>query len=190
MYDYSKKVVKVLLDVELGFKKAFIVLICFVSPACANEEGYGKLPLTAPFELQKLNTQLGLTFKVTKEDNYSFNLRFQSNNANPDQADRLKLEALMGDRHAGSNEKLSKGAPIAISLKVINIDDDGEHIVADMATQYLAIYSWGWGGFDKEIYRLSLLPGKYKVTITTLKDMPEFGATRTEFRVGRAYTGK
>jgi hypothetical protein len=173
--------------------RVFLVVI-FLIPlaACTNYAGYNTLPIIAPFELHKPNNQLELKFRVNKEQHYSFNLIFKYKKN--DSRERKRVSDLMGDFNAGNDEKLSKGEPIAVSLKIISLDDElsggDEYLMTEIGTQYLTLLLLNNGSFNKEIYRLQLLPGRYKVIVTTLKEMPAFKSTKVDFRVSRAHVGK
>ena len=165
-----------------NLRRFLIILVCISLQACAADSNYQKLPVVVPFELHKENAKVEVSFKVTKEDVYSYNLYFKKS-----EGDWRKVLALMETR---TESKITDGVPIFVSLEVYKIEGNDEILDTQWGTLSLPLFGTVKGHYSKEIYAYKMSRGNYKVVLKTTKASPEFQGVQVSFRVGLGHKPK
>jgi len=145
--------------------------------ACANA------PSSWPFEVQKAGNKVEVEFKAGEHRGYLFDLRLMYKEG--DQVDRERVRKLAGRYEQDNNGKLIEpGVPILLRFKIDVIDDSGIKPMLDQVTSELRMTSHGADSFDKRIIEVPLKPGRYRISVESLKDVPELFGTPVIFRIG------
>ncbi|NOT16020.1 MAG: hypothetical protein HOP21_10730 [Methylotenera sp.] len=152
-------------------------------PACTANTIYQKPPITKPFSLHLAHARTEIYFRIVEESDYAYILQFNYKNK---EDSRAVLNLMM---HSERGKPDTDGEPIYVSLEVFKIDKDGEYLQTQYGVQSLPLYSSG-ATFNKLIYRESLLPGLYRVVVTSNKDMPVFNNIKVDFSVSLAHRPK
>ena len=175
---------------QLTSKIGWILIAVFLSfswlSACAARSH--EPPITLPLAIQNQGNKVETEFLISEEGKYAFNLSFRYKEG--DQADKSRVEKLVGSAQLGGDGNPTEpGIPTPLNLKVVQLDDpltDGEHIVLDMSGEIFRLISHG-SAYRKEISRISLMPGHYRATITSMRDIPALEKTIVEFEIKRYF---
>lgn len=151
--------------------------------ACANSAQPPKPPLSLPFEVQKAGSKVETELQIVEDKEYRFTLLFLYKEN--DEEDRARVRKLAGGQGVDKNFKLIEpGIPISLKVKINIIDSTGERTMFEQEVSELSLSGWGSGRFSKRIIYLTLKPGHYRVSIETLKDVPELLGTSVIFQIG------
>ncbi len=74
--------------------------------------------------------------------------------------------------------------PIPVHMQVVELQPNGVRVVYEKDRANLQLQGFGSDYFDKIIDRISLQPGRYRVTVTSLKDIPEMEGIPVSFVIG------
>lgn len=151
--------------------------------ACAQDAGPPNPPLSLPFEVQQAGNKVETELRVVEHRGYSFDLRLMYKKG--DQANRERVRKLAGRYEQDKNGKLIEpGVPILLRLKIDVIDDSGVNPMLEQGVSELKLTSWGGDSFNKRIAEVPLKPGRYRISIESLRDVPELLGTPVILRVG------
>jgi hypothetical protein len=138
-------------------------------------------PIELPFEVQKAGAKVE-TLMRTKEGRigYNFDLEFKFKKNDPE--DRARVNKLTGDASYKKYDGrvTQPGIPIHLRLKIYIIEAAGERPILDKEIhdpQELRLTSGGDDYFCKLIADVNLKPGIYRVSLESLKDVPELIGT-------------
>lgn len=146
--------------------------------ACANA------PSSQPFLVQKAGNKVELEFRAVEHRAYFFNLRFMYKES--DQEDRERVRKLMGGYMTNASGKVTEpGVPIVLKLRIAIVTELGESPILDKEISELRLTSWGGDSFGKEIAVVILKPGRYRIRVESLRDVPELVGTPVIFSIGR-----
>lgn len=90
---------------------------------------------------------------------------------------------------AGSNARFKNGKPLSygismpVKLKVSLLDPSGEKVIYDKEIQQEDMIGAGGMGIEKVIDVIDLRPGRYKVSVQSLKDTPEYSENPVTFGI-------
>ena len=136
-----------------------------------------------PFEVQKAGNKVEIEYRVVKHEFYYFNLRLMYKEG--DQEDRARVRKLAGSYEKDKNGKLIEpGIPIVLRFKINVIDSAGERPMLEQEIPVLGLTSWGGDSFSKQIAGVPLKPGRYRISVESLRDVPELVGTPVIFSIG------
>ena len=136
-----------------------------------------------PFEVQKAGNKVEIEYRAVEHRGYLFDLRLMYKEG--DQVDRERVRKLAGRYEKDNNGKLIEpGVPILLRFKIDAIDDSGVQPMLEQEISELRMTSYGADSFDKRIAEVILKPGRYRISVESLKDVPELVGTPVIFRIG------
>jgi len=145
--------------------------------ACANTTS------SWPFEVQQAGNKVEIEYQAVEHRGYFFNLRLMYKEG--DQEDRARVRKLAGSYEKDKNGKLIEpGTPIELKFKIYTIDSAGERPMLEQKFSVLGLTSWGGDSFDRQIAMVILKPGRYRISVESLKDAPELVGTPVIFSIG------
>lgn len=148
--------------------------------ACADNTQLPTPPLTLPFEVQRTGSKVETELFVVDHREYSFSLKFGFKEN--DGEDRARVKKLVGDDGQFKNGDPGISTPLRIKINLI--DASGDKPLFEQEISVLRLRSWGGNGFDKHIAYVVLKPGHYRVSVESLKDVPELVGTPIAFGIG------
>jgi hypothetical protein len=161
---------------KLFFCAAVTILPCL--SACTKDT-YPPTPrIVLPFAVQKAGTTVETEMRIVEHHDYIFSLCFTYKEG--DQADRARVKKLVGNNHKDGDP----GIPTPLKLKVSVIEPAGERVIVDKEVLELRLRSWGGGWFEKHIDYIKLMPGNYRVSVKSLKNVPELAGESVFLTIG------
>lgn len=149
--------------------------------ACKVSDGLPKPPIQLPFAIQKKGNKVEIKLRVVEHRHYLFNIQFMYKEG--DQVDRARVMKL-----AGEYNLIESGVPIQLRLKINSIEAAGEQtLIKDSILQPEEIrkISHSSTSFNKQFAVVNLKPGHYKISVESLRDVPELIGTPVVFQIGR-----
>jgi len=162
-------------------RRRFIGILAFLPffTACADRTQPPTPPLVLPFEVQKVGSKVETELRIVKRRQYVFSLQFRFNKN--DAADRARVKKLVGEDGQFKNGDPGISTPLRFKISVI--DAEGERPMLEQEISELRLRSWGSDCFDKHIDYVMLEPGYYRISVESLKAVPELDGTLTAFVV-------
>ncbi|MBI5556779.1 MAG: hypothetical protein HY885_04015 [Deltaproteobacteria bacterium] len=157
-----------------------VVLSCF--SACTDSVQLPRAPLHFPFEVQRAGNKIETELQVLERREYSFSLRFGFKEN--DEVDRARVKKLVGDHMIDKYGKLVEpGIPIPLRLRINVVDVAGERTIFEKEISEQGLWAWGGVDFAKLIESMILKPGHYRISVETLKDIPELIGIPVTFNI-------
>lgn len=142
-----------------------------------------KPPLIVPFEAQKAGSTFTTELQVVEHRNYEFALLLKpKKGANIEEVKRL-IELAEGEPGYKNGKPLSYGISIPLKLKISVIESSGEKLIYDKEITKEQMISAGGMGIEKVIDSIELRPGRYRISVQSLKDIPELVSTPITFGI-------
>lgn len=168
---------------------AIILTICPWFSACAIHRLPPKPPIILPFAVEQAGNKVETEVRIVKEQSYSLSLYFM--HRENDQEDIARVRKLTGSAKKNREGRaLEPGIPIPLRVKISVIESEEERLIVDTELSEHRLESWGKNRLGKVITKLILKPGRYRVSIETLKDIPALKGTHINFAIVRTHTGK
>jgi hypothetical protein len=140
-------------------------------------------PLFVPFEAQKAGSTFTTELRVVEHRQYKFALLLQLKKG-ATMEDAKQLMRLAGQFGKDKNGKLVwPGISIPLRLKISVIDSSGEKITYDKEMHEEEEQGGGGMGEEKLIDSIELRPGRYRVSIQSLKNIPELAENPIKFGI-------
>lgn len=139
-------------------------------------------PITLPFEVQKAGIHIETDMEIVQEMEYRFSLLYLYHQG--DEVDFKRVGELAGD--SGLDEKgelIKPGVPVLVKLTIRLIEPAGEKVTFEQDISKLQTVAAGSGRYTKKIVYLKLKPGRYHVSIESLKDVPKLVGTPVQFLI-------
>lgn len=166
--------------------KLLLLVVLIIFPwfsACARDAKPLQPPLSLPFEMQKAGNKVETELRVIEHRGYLFDLQLMYKER--DQVDRARVKKLAGaatiDKYGNLVEP---GILILLRLKIEVVDDSGVKLMFEQEISELRLTSHGADSFDKRIAVVPLKPGRYRISVESLKDVPDLVGTPVIFRIG------
>lgn len=138
-----------------------------------------------PFEAQKAGAKIEVEFRASEHRGYFFILSFMHKKYDREESDRISK--LLGDGAINKNgEFVNPGIPILLHLRIRKIDSAEEPPVFDQAIPALGISAWGSEAVRRHIAIIPLKPGRYRISVESLQDVPELVGIPIVFSIGMA----
>lgn len=162
---------------------SIFILSCLpLIAACAKDIGIRQPPINLPFEVQKAGVRVETEMRIVEEKEYRFALLLMYKKG--DGVDGARVGKLAGRYEKDKNGKLIEpGVPVVLRLKIYVIDSSGDRLMLEQDVSELRRTSAGSGQFNKQVANLTLKPGHYRVSVESLKDVPELIGTPVEFQI-------
>lgn len=162
-----------------------IMLVCIIG--CVAEGP--KPPIMLPFSIHQAGATVSTELRIAEERRYPFSLKFMYNEK--DQADRERVRKLVGayekDKHGNFIEP---GVSTPLKLTISVIDSSGARPLLEKDISALGQEGHGNNFFDRDFDLVRLSPGLYRVTVQSLKDVPELVNTKVIFCIYPRRSGK
>jgi Domain of unknown function (DUF5625) len=136
--------------------------------------------LDVPFEAGRRGAHVDTTMRVLTSDLYTFYLVFQGKEGDRADVDRVQALAGIGNTYAGREE--GGGIPVPVRLRVDRVRGSAGEALLDREFSEHPIETSGTRP-SKAITRMRLAPGKYRIKIEALEDIPELAGTPVRFKV-------
>jgi hypothetical protein len=163
-----------------------IMLICFTGCATADPT---TPPVELPFAVHQKGATVSTRLQMVEERNYPFNLKFYYNEK--DKADEERVRKLVGGHQRDKYGKIVEpGIPIPLKLTISVIESAGEKIVLEKEILVGALYTRSIDNYTREIDLIHLTTGLYRVTVRSLKDIPELANTKVILGIYLRTSGK
>jgi hypothetical protein len=149
------------------------MFVCFTG--CAAEGP--RPPIKLPFAVHQAGATVSTELRIVEECRYPFSLKFMYNEK--DKADQERVRKLVGRYERDvSGKLLEPGIPIPLKLTINAIDSSGERTLLEKEVLALGQEGHGINFFDRDFDLIQLSPGLYRVTVQSLKDIPELANTK------------
>ncbi len=146
-----------------------------------------KPPLIVPFEAQKAGSTFMTELRVVEHRYYEFTILLKLKEG-ATMEDARSLSELAGWFGRDGSGKLRKpGISIPVKLKVRVIDAAGERTIYDKEIYEEEVQGGGGAGIEKLIDSIELRPGRYRINIESLKDIPELTGYPINFGIDGHY---
>lgn len=152
--------------------------------ACAKDVAPPQPPINLPFEVQKAGSRVETKLQIVEERGYWFSLLFRYKKG--DGLDGARVGKLAGRYDKDKSGRLIEpGVPIVLRLKIYVINSSGDRLVLEQDVSELRMTAMGGDHYTKGIIPpLILKPGSYRISVESLKDVPELIGTPVEFQIG------
>lgn len=150
--------------------------------ACADGTSPPNPPLSFPFSVEKAGNKVESVFRINKERYYSFSILLLSKKG--DKADRERVRKLAGDPQVDMNGKpTNPGTQIPLRLKLNLVTSAGEKTILEKEISEQKLWAQSEDGFSRLIDAAILKPGDYRVSVESLKDVPQLEGTPVSFEI-------
>ncbi len=142
------------------------------------------------FDVSKAGTTFTCEVEVKEEDWYSVELAYLYDEKKTDDARRVLkiIDRIKKDENGKSS---IVGPPVSIHVMLTkNTDGKIEKMIDQNVSEPKMTSSAAWGQISAELVRKVLQPGRYVITATSLKNVPEMKDVQTSLEFMPAYTGK
>lgn len=172
-------------------KRLFLAMLVFFPwvSGCASDMQTPKPPFFVLFEAQKAGSVFTTELRVVEHRSYVFALFLKvKKGASMEDARRLiELAGKFGRDKSGKQpwggKLLWPGISIPLKLKISVIDASGERIIYDKEIHEEEMLGAGSIGIEKLIDVIDLSPGHYKISVQSLKDIPELAESPITFGI-------
>ncbi|MEK7995415.1 MAG: DUF5625 family protein [Planctomycetota bacterium] len=152
-----------------------------VTASLSKQIGAPIPPVSFAFDASKASTVVDTTIKVDKTRFYQFELLFRG--ARP--ADMAALNKLAGDAYLGDSYVDKRYKPpdpgVVVPVRVVITAD--QHVVYDRTVKTQGHYSFTRLAIHRRAGGIELIPGLYRIQVSTIEDIPELSAVTIEFSV-------
>lgn len=163
----------------------FIAMLAFFPWvfAYASDMRIPKPPFFVPFEAQKAGSVFTTELRVVEHRHYEFALLWKAKKGTSIEDAKRLIELAGGNSRDKNGKPLSYGISIPLKLKVSVIELSGDRIIYDKEIHDEEMLSAGGMGIEKLIDTIELRPGRYRVSIQSLKDIPELAEIPINFGI-------
>ncbi len=163
-------------NIKPGWLSIFMLALLPWLSGCATAE--------RPFEAQKAGAKIEVEFRAREHRGYYFILSFMHKKFDRTESDRI--HKLLGREWKNKNGELTiPGIPTLLRLRIYEVDAAEEPIFEE-DIQTFGITSAGSDSVDRDIAMVILQPGRYRISVESLKDVPELIGIPVIFRIGMA----
>ena len=170
-------------------KKILTVIITMLVSIAGCTAAGPRPPIKLPFAVHQAGATVLTELRIVEERRYPFSLKFMYNEK--DKADQERVRKLVGGHEKDKHGKLLEpGIPIPLKLTIDVIDSSGERTLLEKDVLAFGEYCHGINFFDRDYDLIQLSPGLYRVTVQSLKDIPELADTKVIFCIYPRLRGK
>jgi len=156
-----------------------ILLLCIAGCESSN------LPIELPFAAHKVGTSVSTELRIITDQKYYFSLMFMFNENDAKDRARVKKQAGEGGIYTLTGESITPGIPIPLKLKITTVDSSGERLFLEKQVCKGILSAEGSNHYIRDIDLIYLPQGRYRVSVQTLKDIPELADTKVVFMIHR-----
>jgi Domain of unknown function (DUF5625) len=183
------------------FPNIFLFLITIL--LSSTMVGCATVPIypSVPFAVHRAGATMVQDVKLVHDRNYELHLRYYHKN-NMEDAERVRRLAGSGIYRKDESGKLipvNDGVPVYLELKIMGLDEavKGFHFEEKLYVGAFNAAGIEWingkpdtdkGYFDRIIKMIRLKPGLYRVTLKSLRGIPELEGTSVAFQLGWQYS--
>jgi hypothetical protein len=142
-----------------------------------------KPPIELPFAVHQAGATVSTELWIVDKYKYPFVLRFEYKEK--DKADQERVRKLVGSggKNKWTGKIIDPGIPIPLKLTISIIESSGERTLLEKDVLALGEDAHGINYFERDIDRnqIKIPPGLYRVTVQSLKDIPELANTKVFF---------
>lgn len=145
---------------------------------CGDEQ-----PISVPFAVEKAGTRLTCEVIIEDEGGYGVYLSYFHNSSREDRDRVLRIAG--GYEYSKSMnvwQDEGRGGPMIVRYILKSLDSG--QILRDEVIEHPRIQFWDAERKDAVLDAFDLTPGRYEVTVESLKDVPEMATVRTDLKVG------
>ncbi len=133
-----------------------------------------------PFAIEKAGNKISCDITIFKDASYKLQLSFMAPINNREE--RKRVSNIVAPEIVDSNGQRSKsGAPL--KLYILIESDAGEKIKESTVLSPLC-NSWGADSIFMDLEHVKLTGGKYRVTVESMKNAPDFKTISSRFHIG------
>jgi len=166
------------------FLTVTLVLLIYLMTGCASsvpEEPGPKLPIELPFAVHQAGATVSTELRIVERyrgypHNYPFDLVFIFGKG--DEVDRARVRKLTGGGGTINGQPAEPGIQIPLKITIHFIDASGEKLFLEKEIITRAIWAWRIDRFYRNIDTIHMPPGLYRVTVMSLKNIPELAGTK------------
>jgi len=155
------------------------VIFCFTGCVATGP----RPPIELPFAVHQAGATVMTELRIVDKYKYPFVLRFEYKEK--DKADQERVRKLVGSggRNKWTGKIIDPGIPIPLKLTISIIELSGERILSEKNVLALGEDAHGINYFERDIDRnqIKIPPGLYRVTVQSVKDIPELANTKVFF---------
>ena len=146
---------------------------------------------SVPFPIGKAGATVTAELLVPEKRPYTLLLQYEfKKNHRMDRARAWKLAGGTPVEETPGKWIVEPGAELRIRVNVSRRQEDGDRVIEEKTIDRPRITSWDDKTIVAELLNVSLDPGSYVFTVTSLDDAPLFVGAPTNLFLGRAYSGK
>jgi hypothetical protein len=158
------------------------IFFCFAGCVAAGP----RPPIELPFAVHKAGTIVSTELRIPEKGPFVYQFMLKFMHKDSDKADRARVQQLLGSsRHTSYGIFVEPGVQTPLKITLSVIDSSGEHIFLEKEFSTVGISASGENYFKRQIdlSELKRSPGLYRVTVQSLKDIPELADTKVFFTI-------
>lgn len=159
----------------------FIFSQIFTGCSPSSNEKYP--PVNYPIALDKVGDFVEYEVTIEEKYFYTFGVMYFVNK--DDSGDIDKLLKLLGEGRNAPHQ-----VRVDINLIVLKLEGAASSVVFDKTVSLKNLVSVSEDGYFKEIAKLHLTPGVYRIKAENKLAVPDFSDRKVEFQLERSYMGK
>ena len=163
-----------------------VMLFCFVGCVAAGP----RPPIELPFAVHQAGAMVSTELRIVEGRKYPFELKFMYNEK--DKADQERVRKLVGSWGVNkvTGKSIEPGIQIPLKITIHVIESSGERIFLEKEILVGDVHAHGINYFTRNIDRIQFPPGLYRVTVQSLKDIPELVNTKVILGIYLRQSGK
>jgi hypothetical protein len=163
-----------------------IMFVCFTGCQAAGP----RPPIELPFAVHQAGATVSTKLRILEVRSYPFALLFMFKEN--DKADRERVRKLVGysEKNIVTGKYAEPGIPITLKLTISIIESSGEKIFLEKEFLIEGESGYSANYFERKIDFIRLSSGLYRVTVKTLKDVPELANTKVSLGIYPRQRGK
>jgi hypothetical protein len=168
----------------------FLIICSIAIYDCSETSDKPIPPFQLPFAIHQAGAIVSTKLWVKDSHTYPLFLDFMFNEN--DRVDKERVRKLVGS--GGYNKFTGKlvdpGIQIPLKITVNLIDSSGERLFLEKEVLTEGVISWGGNVFSRKVGYIELVPGLYRVTVQSLKGVPELMDTKVILGISLRERGK
>lgn len=147
-------------------------------------------PIELPFAVHKAGATVSTEMTVKEAHRYWFELIFLHNKAD-DEAERERLEKVIGGwGRDKEGKRIKPGMQIPLKISINVIEQSREHTVFEKEMFLGDLWAGGYHGYCREIGYIEIPAGRCRITVQSMKDIPELANSKVILAIRYQSQGK
>ena len=157
------------------------MLVCFAGCVAAGP----RPPIELPFAVYQVGATVSTDLRIVKKGPYKYPFYLNFMFDEKDGLDRERVRKLVGSwgKNKVTGKSIEPGIPILLKLTISVIDPSGMQPFLEKEILVGDLCGFSANDFSREIDSIQLAPGFYRVTVQSLKDVPELANTKVVFAI-------